>query len=222
MVLTMTRWQLLSEFRTAMKDPERIGDAAVYKAELGGGRARPEIEAQLHDVRGYHPRVDLEALARLPDGTFGREYVRFLVANRLHPIVPTDRVDPAMIARNAFTVRYAIIHDMVHVITGFDTSWPGEAGVWAFVGAQRYSFGFGMAAVIALLIAPFRSPLRLSDAWRYWRRGRAMGRRARLLLTLRLEERFEQRLVDLRAELGVEGADDGYLPRIALGYAHPQ
>jgi len=209
----MTRWELLSEFRAAMKDPERIGDATVYKAELGRGRAYPEIEARLDGVRGYMPRVDLEALARLPDGTFGREYARFLSANRLHPIVPTDRVDRDMIARNAFTVRYAIIHDMVHVITGFDTSWPGEAGVWGFIGAQRYSLGFRIAAVIALLVAPFRTPLRIGDAWRAWRRGRAMGRRAQLLLTQRLEERFEQRLSDVRAELGVEGADDGYLPR---------
>lgn len=215
----MTRWQLFSELRLAMKDPKRIGDVAVYKAELSGARARPEIEAQLDDVRGYHPHVDLEALARLPDGTFGREYARFLDANQLDPIVPTDRADPAMIARNAFTVRYATIHDMVHVLTGFDTSWPGEAGVWAFVGAQGYSFGFGVAAVVALLVAPFRSPLRLAHAWRCWRRGRAMGKRARRLLMLRLEERFEERLSDLRAELEVQGADDGYLPR-ALRAAH--
>lgn len=209
----MTRWQLLSAFRAAMKDPERIGDAAVYKAELGGGRAYPEIEARLDGVRGYIPRVDLDALARLPDGTFGREYARFLAANRLHPIVPTDRVDRELIARNAFTVRYAMIHDMVHVITGFDTTWPGEAGVWAFIGVQRYSTTFRIAGFMALLIAPFRTPLRMLEAWRCWRRGRAMGRRARLVLTERLEERFEQRLSEVRAELGVQGADDGYLPR---------
>ncbi|MCX4247349.1 Coq4 family protein [Paraliomyxa miuraensis] len=209
---TMTRWQLLSEMRAAMKDPARFGDAAVYKAELGRSRARPEIEAQLGDVRGYFPRVDLEALAELPDGTFGREYARFLEVNRLHPIIPTDQVDPEMIARNAFTVRYAIIHDMVHVLTGFDTSWPGEAGVWAFVGAQRYSFIFDLAGVMSLLVAPFMCPLRLRQAWRSWRRGRAMGKQARLLLILRLEERLEQRLSDVRAELGIEGAGDGYLP----------
>jgi ubiquinone biosynthesis protein COQ4 len=209
----MTRWQLLSEFRAAMKDPERLGDATVYKAALGRGRAYPQIEAQLEGVRGYLPRVDLEALARLPDGTFGREYARFLAANRLHPIVPSDRVDPQLIADNAFVVRYAIIHDMVHVLTGFDASWPGEVGVWAFIGVQRYSLGFRVAGVVALLIAPLRTPLRLPEAWRCWRRGRAMGRRARLLLTQRLEERFEQRLSDVRAELGVEGANDGYLPR---------
>jgi ubiquinone biosynthesis protein COQ4 len=209
----MTRWQLFSEFRTAMKDPARIGDAVVYKAALSPARARPEIEAQLDHVRDYRPRVDLEALARLPDGTFGREYARFLRVNHLNPIVPTDRVDPALIANNAFVVRYAIIHDMVHVITGFDATWPGEAGVWAFIGAQRYSFGFSVAGLMALLVAPLRCPLHIGRAWRCWRRGRAMGRRARLLLPLRLEERFEQRLTDLRAELGVHGADDGYLPQ---------
>lgn len=209
----MTRWELLSQMRAAMKDPERFGDAVVYKAELGGARAYPEIEAQLEGVRGYQPRIDLEALARLPDGTFGREYARFLTANRLQPIVPTDRADPAMIARNAFTVRYGIIHDMVHVITGFDTTWPGEAGVWAFIGVQRYSLSFRLAGIVALLFAPFRTPHRLGEVWRAWKRGRAMGRRAQLLLTLRLEERFEQRLSELRAELGVEGAGDGYLPR---------
>jgi ubiquinone biosynthesis protein COQ4 len=210
---TMSRWQVLQELRAAMKDPERFGDAAAYKAELGGGRAYPEIEARLDPVRGYMPRIDLEALARLPDGTFGREYARFLAANELRPIVPTDRVDPELIARNAFTVRYAIIHDMVHVITGFDVSWPGEAGVWAFVGVQRYSATFRGAAFGALLVAPLRTPLRLGEVWRAWKRGRAMGRRARLILAERLEERFEQRLSDVRAELGVEGADDGYLPR---------
>lgn len=216
---TMTRWQLLSEIRAAMKDPERLGDVAVYKAELGRSRARPEIEAQLDDVRGYYPRVDLQALAGLPDGTFGREYARFLEVNGLHPIVPTAEADPEMIARNAFTVRYATIHDMVHVLTGFDTSWPGEAGVWAFVGAQRYSFIFDLAGVMALLVAPLVCPLRLREAWRSWRRGRAMGKKARLLLTLRIEERLSQRLSDVRAELGIEGAADGYLPR-ALPAAH--
>lgn len=216
---TMTRWQLLSHIRAAKKDPARLGELVVYKAELGGSRARPEIEAQLDDVRGYHPRIDLQALRQLPDGTFGREYARFLEANGLHPIVLTEKTDPEMVARNAFVVRYAIIHDMVHVLTGFDASWAGEAGVWAFVGAQRYSLGFRLAALMALLVAPFYSPLRLRSVWRSWRRGRAMGKRARLLITLRLEERLHERLSDVRAELRIVGADDGYLPR-ALQVAH--
>ncbi|MEM7154403.1 MAG: Coq4 family protein [Myxococcota bacterium] len=208
----MNRWALLREIRTAMNEPHRIGDVAAYKGELGKARARPEVEAQLDAVRGYHPPIDLAALAQLPAGSFGHEYARFMTTHRLHPIVPTAAVDAAIVARNAFTVRYAAIHDMVHVLTGFDTTWPGEAGVWAFVGGQNYSLGFRIAAVFSLLVAPFRSPLRILTAWRNWRRGWAMGRTATTVLPLRLEERFEQPLADVRAALGIEGATAGYLP----------
>ncbi|MCA9716409.1 MAG: hypothetical protein KC468_17185, partial [Myxococcales bacterium] len=197
----MTRLEVFREFRAAMADPERLGDVPALKSELGGTRAYPEIEAQLDGVRGFHPTLDLEALARLPAGTFGHEYVRFLRVNELKPIVLTGALDPELVARNAFVVRYGIIHDMVHVLTGFDTSWPGEVGVWAFVGAQRWSRTFRVAGVAALLVALFFSPLRLGRAWASFRRGRAMARRAPLLITLRLEDMLERDLEEVRAEL---------------------
>lgn len=199
----MTTLELLRKIRAAQADPAMIGDVPVYKGELSGARARPEIEAQLDAVRGYAPAVDLDALARLPDGTLGREYVRFLQTNNLQPIVLTGNCDPEMVARNAFTVRYAIIHDMVHVLIGFDTSWPGEVGVWAFVGGQNYSRGFRVTAVVALMVALVRCPLRLGEAWRCFRRGWGIGKRAKLLLAVRLEEHFARPLDELRAELAI-------------------
>ena len=199
----MTTRELLRALREAQADPARIGDVPVYKSELSRARARPEVEAALAPVRGYAPQVDLDELARLPDGTLGREYVRFLRDNELHPIVLTGNCDPEMVARNAFVVRYAIIHDMVHVITGFDSSWPGEVGVWAFVGGQNYSFGMRIAAIAALLIAPFRCPGRLGQAWRNFRRGWAMGAKAKLMLAQRLEDRFFDDLGDVRRSLDV-------------------
>ncbi|KIG12170.1 hypothetical protein DB30_01853 [Enhygromyxa salina] len=203
----MTRLELLRKIREAQANPALIGDVPVYKGELSGARARPEVEAQLDRVRGYAPPVDLDALAQLPDGTLGREYLRFLQSNKLHPIVLTGNCDPEMVARNAFTVRYAIIHDMVHVLTGFDASWPGEVGVWAFVGGQNYSAGFRLTAIVALLFAPLRCPLRLGAAWRSFRRGWGIGKRAKLLLAVRLEDEFARPLDELRAELGLAGPD---------------
>ncbi|MCB9704409.1 MAG: hypothetical protein H6711_21150 [Myxococcales bacterium] len=191
------------ELRRALKDPARAGDIPVYKSELSRTRARPEIEALLDDVRDYRPRLDLDALATLPEGTFGRAYVRFIRDNGLHPLVISDQVDPALVARNAFVVRYGIIHDMVHVLTGFDASWPGEIGVWAFVAAQGYSRVFTLSAILALLIAPLRAPTRLGASWRSFRRGWAMGREARRVLPLRLEERLGDDLAATRAELGI-------------------
>lgn len=199
----MKRWQVFKELRAAMADPNRIGDVSVYKSELSAARARPEIEAQLADVRNYRPKVDFDALARLPENSFGRSFEAFMRAHQLQPFEVSDSPPPEMVARNAFVVRYAIIHDMVHVLTGFDTSWPGEVGVWAFVGAQGYSRGFVLAAWMAMFAALFRCPTRLGLAWRQWRAGWAMGRQAQLLIKLRIEDRFADDLHDLRAELGI-------------------
>lgn len=194
----MNTWQLLRAIREAQKDPARIGEVPVYKGELTGARARPEIEAQMHGVRGYWPKVDLEALAKLPEGTLGREYARFLGAHGLHAIELTERCEPEMVARNAFTVRYAVIHDMVHVLTGFDPSWPGEVGVWAFVGGQHYSTGFRVAAFVSLFAALFYCPTRLGEAYRNFKRGWALGKRSEPLITLRLEDHFEEPVDVLR------------------------
>ncbi len=206
----MTRWEVFQELRAAMRDPARIGDIPAYKSELGRTRARPEVEAQLGPVRGYRPAIDLEALARLEPGTLGHEYQRFLAINGLTPIVMSERVDPELAARNAFVIRYGTIHDMVHVLTGFDASWPGEVGVWAFVGGQRYSRGFQITAVVALLAALFRCPLRLGEAWRSFRRGWAMGEAAELVISQRLEEQFEVPVAEIRVRLGIVGARDEY------------
>ncbi|MCH9682203.1 MAG: hypothetical protein K0V04_12265 [Deltaproteobacteria bacterium] len=209
----MTRWQMWKELRAAMKDPARAGDVAAYKGALSGARARPAVEEQLDAVRDTYPVTDLDALVKLDDGTFGREFARFMEANGLNVIAPSDEVPTEVLRSAAFTVRYAAVHDMIHVLTGFDASWPGEVGVWAFVGGQNYSFGFRVAAVVALLFTPFRSPLRLRSAWRNFRAGWAMGRRARTLVAQQLETRFEHGLEDVRAELRVVGAGDGYVPR---------
>lgn len=214
-VTEMTTRELLCAIREAQADPARIGDVPVYKGELTKARARPEVEARLEGVRGYAPDIDLDALAALPDGTLGREYLRFLQANDLSPIRLTGNCPADMVERNAFTVRYAIIHDMVHVLTGFDATWPGEVGVWAFVGGQNYSTGFRVAARVALFAALFRCPARLARAWRAYRRGWAMGEAAKLVIAERLEDRFAEPVATLRDELGIVDARDEYVPEAA-------
>jgi ubiquinone biosynthesis protein COQ4 len=199
----MTRWQVFRELLSATRDPARLGDVAVLKSELGGQKAAPHIEALLDPVRGFHPRVDVEHLRSLPEGTFGRAYARFLDDNHLSPFQPSHTLPADMVARNAFVARYGAIHDMVHVLLGFDATWAGEAGVWAFVGQQGYSAMFRVASVASLLVAPLRSPLRLPAVWQAWNRGRALARGAELLVTQRLEDHLERPLHDVRQDLGL-------------------
>jgi ubiquinone biosynthesis protein Coq4 len=181
-----------------------LGDAAILKADAFGARATPEAEAQLEAVRGYLPPIDLAALRALPDGTLGREYARMLDDGGLKPFTVSEGFDPEILRRNVMAVRYAVTHDMFHVLMGFDTSWAGEIGVLAFAAAQGYTraqrwLGLPLAALLYPLLSPRTAPAIFAALRRGWR----MGKRARFLLGVRLEEHFARPVADLRVEFGL-------------------
>ncbi|MDC3379542.1 Coq4 family protein [Planctomycetota bacterium] len=200
----MNRLQMLAELFKAVGKPERIGDVAAFKAGLIGGSGYREVELALEPVRGRVPHLDLSQLESLPAGSFGREYARFMSDNRLSVIAPTEAVPESILRAASLTIRYGVTHDMFHVLTGFDASWPGEVGVWAFVGGQRYSRSFRFAAWLAMLVAPLLSPLRVGQAWRNWHRGWSMGQRAKTVIAEPLEDYLEEPVASVRQKLGIE------------------
>jgi ubiquinone biosynthesis protein Coq4 len=201
----MIRVKQLRKAARLLRTGGPLGDAAILKADALGVSAAPSVEAQLEDVRGYLPRIDLEALRSLPDGTLGREYARMLDKNGLSPFTVSADFDREILRRNTFAARYAVTHDMFHVLTGFDTSWPGEMGVLAFAAAQGYSgVQRWIALPLAALLYPFFNPRTAIGVFRALRRGWRMGKRARFLLGIRLEEHFNRPVAELRAELGIE------------------
>ena len=198
----MIDWKQLRRAMVMMR-AGRIGDAAVLKADGLGTRATPEVEAQLGPVRGYLPAIDLDALRRLPVGSFGRAYAEFLDARGLRPLAVSPELADA-VARNTFAVRYVATHDMFHPVLGFDTSHAGEAGVYAFAAQQGYlrrgDWLVSFARVVYTLWRPWQArQIRAAIV-----RGRELGRRARLLLGFRFEERWQQPLDELRAELAID------------------
>ena len=204
----MTKRELFRELMRIKRDPARIGDLAVLKAELIGYRARPEIEAKLRAMAEPCPEIDLDALARLPRGALGRELVEFLAAHRLSPFRLTDALDPEMRKRQVFTARYGLLHDVFHVLTGFDTSWAGELGVWSFVAAQRYAPLHRVAVILASIVYPFLAPLQIVRIWRNRRLGRAMGRAAASLIEVPLETMWDRPVAAIRKEMGIVPARD--------------
>lgn len=180
-----------------------LGDIAVLKADAFGVDVRPELRAALDPVRGWLPTIDLDALGAMPANTFGYAVAAFMRAHGLHPFVVTDAIDDDMRRRNAFGIRYATTHDLVHVLLGFDTSWAGELGVLGFAVGQGYTPWQRLGAALAWALYPLWSGFRIRALWHAWRRGLAAGRRAPFLLGVRLEERFDEDLDDLRASLGL-------------------
>jgi len=180
-----------------------LGDGAVLKADSVGASASPRVAARLEGVRGYLPPIDLDALGALPDGTFGREYARHMKENALAPFRVTSRISRDMLERNVFAVRYAVTHDMIHLLLGFATDLPGEIGVLAFAVAQGYSRTHCVALALAIVLYPLFAPRRVVDVFRELARGWRLGKQARFVLGERLEDRFAEPLTDVRRSLSL-------------------
>lgn len=142
--------------------------------------------------------LDLEALARLPEGTLGHAFVRYFRDNGIEPFVTAFpiRTDVDYLGK-----RYRETHDLFHIITGYKTDEPGEMELQAFV---LGNLGLRQAVMILAVSIPRRIHQEgLKGFGAYLGRLHAAyrrGRRSRELLSVRYEALWEQpvaRLTDL-------------------------
>ena len=185
------------------KNPQKVGDFALLKSDLFGARANRSTEAKMQSVRGYYPAIDLEKLSQLPPQTFGYEYARYMQKNKLQPI----KISPefAEIAKgNVFATRYAVTHDMFHLLLGFDTSYAGEIGVLAFAVEQSYSRMLNFSLFPAMVIYAAIAPRQFKSILANMRRGKQMAQKARFLLNYRFEDNWSLPIDTVRSDLGIE------------------
>uniref|UniRef100_A0A3Q3M9W6 Ubiquinone biosynthesis protein COQ4 homolog, mitochondrial n=1 Tax=Mastacembelus armatus TaxID=205130 RepID=A0A3Q3M9W6_9TELE len=196
----------------ALQNPYRHDMVAVL-GETTGRLALINLRDRMrNDPEGYtvlteRPRIrlstlDLTKLASLPDGSFGREYLRFLEDNR---VTPDTRADVKFVDNEELAYvmqRYREVHDLLHTLLGMPTNMLGEVAVKWFEAAQT---GLPMCALGAVL-----GPLKL-NASRLQKLFTALGpwavqngRKARCVLSIFYEKRWEQSLEDIRQELNID------------------
>ena len=180
---------LLGMALNASRLPELLARMAMDPEGAGLLESRPGIDSS---------SVDFDALRALPDGTLGREYVRFLDDNGLDPDL--FQAPPGLPPLPSYVVqRVRQSHDLWHVLTGFETDVPGEIGLQAFTYAQmRLPLSFALV-VLGLVRWGWRYPRMVGLI----RQGRRLGRRARYFPTIRWEDRWDQPLGQVRSELGL-------------------
>lgn len=197
---THMNWKLYLDTIRAYRSGASLGDVALMKI-AAFQTPNPEVRDQLKGLRGYYPELDLAAMRELPNGTLGREYVRFLDAQGIEPFVFSDQVK-ARFANRPFAVRYTVTHDFHHVLAGFDAGLAGEAGVVAFTVGQGSFSGKWLLTLQRCIYAVF-SPSQIREVSNNMKVGYRMGRQAKLLLGERLEEQLHRPLADVRKDLGI-------------------
>ncbi len=191
------------------KDPNRL-DLVFVLGESVNRLAFPRVWSQFEsDAVGARvleerpaidsAHVDLDALTRLPDGTLGREYARFLHDNELTLDVfkaPLG-VDP----RIAYLVqRIRQTHDVWHVVTGYTPDIPGEVLLQAFTFAQLKTPSSLMIAIVGATRIAVRGGLsflpRLANAFK-------RGARTKKMAPMYWEEHWGDSVESVRAMLSV-------------------
>lgn len=181
----------------------KLGDFALLKADVIGAKVNPAIADKMERIKGYYPTINLSELIHLPSGTFGHEYAVYMQRNRLQPINVSPEL--AEIAwNNVFALRYAVTHDMFHLLLGFDTSYAGEIGVLAFAVEQKYNKLQTIGFKIARVLYPILAPQQFKAIQTNVRYGRLLGRQAKFLLNYRFEDRWTTPLSVLREELNID------------------
>ena len=193
--------------RTLAHDHGRLDQVLVLTQALNAGsvaRAVTRFGATDEGRRFFAERpridrahVDFDMLRRLPDGTLGREYTRFLDDNGITPDAFEELPNVGDEHAAWIMLRMRQTHDLWHVLTGYAPDVRGELLLQAFTYAQ-------IRVPSALVIAAFGS-LRwmklgrhhLADLRHAYRRGEA----ASFLPTFRWEEHWATPVSELRSML---------------------
>lgn len=146
--------------------------------------------------------VDLDILRKLPKGTFGKAYTKFLdkygySPDERHYVRFVDDPDLSYVM-----LRYREIHDLVHTLLGQPTDMLGEVVVKWVEGIQTLlpmcltGGYFG-----SLRLAPKQTECFVRSHLEYAIR---TGREARFLMCVYFEEHWEDNLEDLRSSLNIQ------------------
>jgi ubiquinone biosynthesis protein COQ4 len=166
-------------------------DSETYAELARTWRETPEGRRLLDQRPTLQGReLDLDALARLPAGTLGHEFMRYFRDNGIEPFVTAFPVASDI---DYLSKRYRETHDLFHVITGYGTDEPGEMELQAFV---LGNLGLRQAVLILAYSIPRRiNQVGFKDFRAYLGRLRAAylrGRHSRELLSVSYEKLWDQ------------------------------
>jgi ubiquinone biosynthesis protein Coq4 len=199
----MNRWRLFRELLRVKREGRYFGDLVLLKNTVfpGSFEPTPELAQALVGFERPPAWVDMD-FSKLPPGSFGAAYDAFMRANGLSPFRFSGRYDH-LIEDLKLIALYSSVHDLYHVLTGYDTSLAGEAGVWGFVKGQGISPQADRAVTASRWIFPLLAPW----SWRAIREasdeGYALGRAARQILTMDFAAELPRPLDEVRARYHV-------------------
>jgi ubiquinone biosynthesis protein Coq4 len=220
------QWKRLGEHLAILQeaDPAKVLDAAYSVGDsLGGMSDERQLSRFLSRPEGLtllESRVSLpdalsdhEALSKLPAGSLGREFLAFcqrhdLNARKLIESQHEMSRDYAELddVRQWTTDRFTVMHDLWHVLVGYDATQAGESALMCFSLPQRANDRALPIFIVMSLLTGRISPRNAFEAIR-------RGRRASYLWSQSFEKMLPEPLAAVRKKLGIAPPTEAH-PRV--------
>lgn len=204
--------------RLVRENPDDTAAAIVVIAALSGNagkrlfnrfRRSPNAERILREKRDLYDLLsDQKRMLAMAPGSLGRTIVEWFIRENISTeglagaseAASKELGDTRELGSEAsvFGNRLRNLHDVFHVVTGYDRDMRGEMAVLAFTLAQTGNTGIGYLVWRSLLNGGWNSEL-----GRVIRQGFRRGRRAEWLLDQDWEALLEQPIEQVRQKLGL-------------------
>lgn len=208
--------RFIRAFNRLVEDPTRLdvvfelGRRALTASTLPAELTRPEVLAYVRAPQPPKPlHIELDELRGLPQGTLGRAFADWLVAQGFKPneLMTYDRAhDKADNEVERYRAHLQSTHDLWHVLTGFATDVDGEVGLQAFYLAQLNT-PLALILMSASLLGVLRERRDAASLMEAITRGWGMGKSARPLFGVDWASLWSTPLAEVRARFGLPHAD---------------
>ena len=213
-------------------DPATVLDAAFSVGDaLGGASEERQVRRFLATFEGpdliaagvslTDALADHDALRAMPDGSLGRAFLAFserhgldarkLIESQHEMSRDYAQLDPV---RQYLNDRFTVMHDLWHVLAGYDATNAGESALMCFSLPQRVN---DRALPIFIAMSVMTGKLHPKNAYEAFRR----GRRARLLSAQPFEELLPLPLEAVREKLRISPPRVGHPAQTTDGMLIP-
>lgn len=168
-------------------------------------KKNPEINA-LFQERWLPAPLDLDDLAKLPEGTLGHIYAREMKARGFEPYF--YKKVPVVDDISYLKMLWRSTHDIYHVVAGFDTDGVGEIGLQAFVLAQTPIPISVMLVSFSMVMISLYQPTKFQDLMTEIARGYRLGSQTPgKLIAQKWDQFWDVQVSEIRTRLGMRTID---------------
>lgn len=208
MLKLFTKVKLLFAIYRYLKDPNQVdsvlklGNQLLSQESLSDYKQRylqnKDIAEMVKQKLGTQA-VDFEKLMNEPVDSLGWTYYHFIKKNNLNfSFYVKNTNDPFKNDMDYIVFRIRQTHDLWHIITGFDTTQEGEAGLIAFYYAQLRSPLSALIVGLAVIHFLLKRPKDLPQLFDQITRGWLMGKKATPLLAFPWEQNWHTPIESIR------------------------